>query len=321
MPALNKNHYFVSCDEIWSGRTGTTFTIEGNREYLRRFLVVVRFKEMGPYSVCLAPGLPRARSLYVTNTDYDLLALAVKFEAKQADEDDWQRWIVEVTYSTKLPPAGSKDNTQNNPENEPADIEWDYEVGHEAPFSDLDGLPFLNTAQQPFSPPPTFPVAYPILNISRNELTYDAYKGAYYSFALNDDSFLGFPPGTVQCLPPKAKQVSRGSLVYWRVTYKLKFSYIVDNPSDDDYAVSSQGLPIGLRSFQPKILNKGSEHMVAGHPEAILDKRTGRTVRLLDESGEILEPSVPGAPLVPYFVPFRMYRSASFNSLLVDGLS
>lgn len=337
MPILPTNPYFVSCDEIWEGRSGTPFDVSGNREYIRRFRVVARFKSMEALAVCLCPGLPLPGSLYVIpgpegmnlpSTAFDLRALAINYNARQENDDDWQNWTVDVKYATFMPPGGfpgtyggsaTSPGAQNSPELEPPDIEWDYEVVQIAPFRDLDGIAFKNAAEDLFDPAPQFPVAYPILSITRNELEFNAYKAALYAFAVNKEVFMGCEPETVQCLPPKAKAVFRGLDRYWRVSYRLKFSYLIDDPTDGDYKLGTNGQPTGMRKFQPQIINEGTRarEVSGGKPTLALTLDSGLpTKRLLDQEG-LLKPLGEK----PEFVKFRMYRRLSFTDLIVQGLS
>jgi len=339
MPVILGSPFFKSCDELSVGRSGTPFDISGEREYLRRFRVVVKFKGMSAISVCMCPLLPIPGSLYVTPslTEYDTQALAVKFTAKQEfdDEASWDKWIVEVTYSSKLPDKGfpttpgygnhtsGQGGAQTNPEQDLPEIEWDYQEVQMSPQYDLDRKAFLNTANKPFSPPPQFPVAYMILSYSRSELKFDPIKGARYANALNSDNFFGFPPQTVQCLPIKAKLKWRGRLSYYSISYKFKFSYIVDNPKDADYQMSHDGQPIGLRKMQPRILSKGMEANPPTAPGGFNPKpkwvNGGRVEMLLDKNGVELQPDAQGK-ITPYFIEFRMYRTMPFNTLITKGL-
>lgn len=243
----------ISVVELFEDRSGQIFeATSGNRNYVRKFRVMVNDNRVGPLTVSKAPGIPLPFSPYMTETEFDLLALLTGIQAAPEHADDWQSWIVTCTYSTEMPTNGpgdfnSPDNQsgdQNNPEHEPPDIDWDWDTEHRALSKDLDGKPIVNSAGQPFTPVPTFEVAPNILNFARNELFFDRSKSSKYSFVTNKDVFLGAPPGTVLCYPPKAKRVFKGKSAYWRVTYKFKFGRQLDDKGT-------------LETIQPVLLDQG----------------------------------------------------------------
>ncbi len=340
MGLLAGNPYFVSWDELFGPRQGTTWTATGERNYTRQFRVIARVKEIDPLAVCLCPGLPLPNSFYVTATSFDLLALVTSIEAKQENQDDWQNWIVDYKYSTRPPPGGfptinQQPGNQNNPETEPPDIEWDSDVVQVSPRWDLDGNRYKNRADQPFKPSVSFPVGHTVLSITRNELGFNAYLAAKYNFAVNSDVFLGTPPGCIQCQPPRAKMMFRGTTRYWKVSYRLKFGYIIEkdekvniitpdgeNITDEDSDFKQDpttGLPVGLRKFQPLLLNHGTmaRKVPDGPPsrEPCFEQGTVRD-RNLDADGMIRL-----FDLSPYFIRFRQYRRMPFASLIVNGLA
>lgn len=327
MPIIDNSPFFKSCDELFEGRAGTPWDATGKREYTRRFRVIVRMKEMAEISVMLCPHLPLPGSPYViAGIEYDLNALALRFRISQEHPDDWQNWIVEVTYTTELPPgglaevlgrAGNNIGAQNNPELEPTDIDWDYEVMQIALPRDLNKKAFLNSAQMPFTPAPTFDVGVPVLSLSRNENGFNVLRANKFAFALNENEFLGYPPNTVQCLPPKAQLTHRGRLQFFRVNYRLRFSRKL---FDGEWI-----------SWQPKLLNVGMSRLDRPDPLdpntwiPVTIKRNGIPLNqpeLLDLQGNpIPYQNVAGQPhRDPIYIDFKVYPTANFNDLLRRGL-
>lgn len=329
MPVIDGHPYFKSCEELISSGGGTAYTIEGRREYVRKFRVVTKAKDMGAISVCLSPGLPMPGNIYLTPREYDLLALAVEFSAEREHQDDPFVWVVSVRYSTQMPPGGfpeipgfgdSPTGAANNPEAERPEIDWDYEVVDEAPHADLDNKPFVNACDKPFKPAPTFKVCYNVLSITRNELGFNKDTASKYAMAVNSDKFAGCPPGTVLCYPPKAKMMFRGTIAYWRVSYRLKFGYIVDDGEDEDWIPEGAEL-VGRRSMQPRILNSGAQFFkevpVAGGPPPKLTtnfEEGGSSQVLLTPDGLRLPREGK-----PNYRKFRVYRSISFADILTRG--
>jgi hypothetical protein len=239
MPNLPDNPYWESCDELTEGE-GTVFEWDRKRPYTRRHLVKVKIEAMGPIDVALVgsafPGvLPLPGSFYTAPAqigniqvplEYDKLAIMIRQTAVRRSKDagEWPWWIVTSEYGTEIPSRQSDPTSnQNDPSQDLADISWDFEEAQESRFHDLAGGAYVNSAFDPFLRPPITEVNYPVLNISRNEITYNFLTASYFSRSLNDDTFLGVPRGCVMCMPPKSVQRQRGVLYFWRTTYRLKF--------------------------------------------------------------------------------------------------
>lgn len=344
--------WFVKSGELRDSRTGSPFMAGGERQYERRWTVVTNIVSLDPNTVCQAPGIPLPYSPYVSDDGFinDLNAVAVSFRAEKVDaQDDGFHWIVTVTYSTKVPVGGipaltmfgsSAMGSQNNPHLEPPDVEWDWEIIREAPARDLDGRAFLNSANQPFTPAPTFEKAIAVLVYSRNELTYNRQTATRYAFAVNSDPFLDAPPGTAQCLPPRGKLEHRGEMQFWRVTYRIRFgaprfpqgpgtitvgagesiaSAVLDRPA-------RAGLENELETWQPEILDAGlcqlqTNAARSNFNQPVPIRRHGTPITqpvCLDGHGRVLEP-VDGR-ITPVFLKFRRYRAVPFSKILVLGL-
>jgi len=219
------NSIFKLCDEMLVPDGGTVYNQTGPREHVRKFLVVVRVKGLSDTNVAACPGLPRRGSLYITPYSYDLLAVLKTVKAEPQYKDDWQNWVVTCTYSTE---SGRNEPDTDHPELERPKVSWTEETMQYANwFKDRRGTPIQASSKLPFSPPLTFPISYPVLNIVRKELDYKVEKGEIYSYALNIDKFLNYPKGCVQCMPPHAEQAWKGNYRYWVVTYKIRFAPIL----------------------------------------------------------------------------------------------
>lgn len=328
---------WLFCKPQSDGRQGTTLTNDGtfggHREYTVPYLVKTADRSMGSLTVCLCPLLPGDFSPYVAGsgvgwTEFDPNALLVDKKAIIHNKDDGGNWwIVNCLYSTMLPiggppddygsPSKSDSGSANNPEMEPAQLEWDFETVHKALDYDLDKKPFVNSAWQPYKPAPLFEHAHAILTISRNELGFDRVKATNYAYSVNDKKFLGADPETVQCLPPKATLVYRGAIRYMRVTYKLRFCHTL---LDDT-----------LETWQPRFLDVGLGEIqnVPNKPHfglAVPVIRKGHAMQqeiLLDGKGRPLQPAFfqGGLPqFVPVYNKYNVYKKRDFTTLLVKGL-
>ena len=50
--------YFVFIEEMDTGRSGRPFSADGNRDFVRKFIVMVKDNKIGPSTVCSCPGVP-----------------------------------------------------------------------------------------------------------------------------------------------------------------------------------------------------------------------------------------------------------------------
>ena len=152
----------LAVTKIWSGR-GAGFSSD-ERTYKQVFQVITDTFATGPLEVAFATGIPRWGEPYVTDTEYDYGAFALKIDPQQ--QDDPNNWHVAVDYSSRVPedkkqelaqkyPNGSAPsgrgggpggggkpkssnakregdkgqgfNPSDNPLNKPPEISWDYQ--------------------------------------------------------------------------------------------------------------------------------------------------------------------------------------------------
>lgn len=338
-----------------SSRQGAPFVAGGVREYERIFRVEMTDHTEDSNVVCMAPGIPLPFSPYVSEDGkcFDLNSLAVRHDARRVSPDDGGEfnWDVTVRYSTEMPPGGppvkqtgfggDPRGPQNNPQDEPPDIEWDWEIIREAPAKDLDGKPFLNSALQPFSPAPTFEKAIAVLVYTRNELTHSRAEATKYAFAVNVDPFLGAPPGCAQCYPVRAKLMFRGPMSFWRKTYRIRFGApkypeggrilveVGTNINDLVLPVSGRNAKLvdELETWQPQILDAGLMELQAhaarshaGQPVPIrVNGQPISTPVCLNGHGR-KQLAVDGV-IEPVYLKFRRYRDMPFGRLLVSGIA
>lgn len=307
---------FTHCREVWDGRGGS-FSDDMNRSWQRRFEVMTDDRGMGPLAVLYCPALPAMYTPYqAPGGEFDTLSLLRKYTPSQ-DPDNPFLWYVTCEYST-LPVSGNAaagqpdggagdpgsaggggSGASANPELEPPEWSWDFEEVQMARPKDLSTPPkaFVNSARDPFDPPPTIPTGYRILNYARNQATFD-YGSGTYDFAVNSDVFVGYQPGTVLCLPPTARRVLRGTLRYFRVTFKFKLR------------------PSNLAEWVPfQLLDQGFAERVGGLRVPIRDNPGGELVareQLLNGAGAKL-----GAAAAPVFLDFTLYRQVPFAPLKI----
>lgn len=323
-------------EENINTRTGGSFGVRGQRQQTRKFRVVTTNAEYGPNEICQADNLPGPYDPFVANggTTLDLATVCVQLIADldpQAQEDSRFHWIVTAVYSTEVPAEGIPTVTrwgddpvgsQNNPWQEPPHYRWESETIQRTPPNDLDGYPFVNSAGQPFSPPLTFEMSRPVLILTRNQETFDWSVANLYAFAVNEDLFMDYPPGTVQCFPIHAELDHRGSIPFWRVSYRLRFGIATYNPEIDDFEVES---------FQPKILDAGMcaiKYLVFGRgtPAPIVGYGglpVNQPVPLNGLGQQLLsvpDPVRGGWMIEPVYRSFRVFPSKPFAPILTTGV-
>lgn len=322
---------FHSVGEIWTGRRGTPYNIDGSREYVRLFKVIAKNKLVGPYAACVATGLI-AGSPYLPDETFqiegDLGAVLVDVSAEvDGQNDEWTTWIVTATYSNRLPqlvapndqisPGGGGPQSADDPakiELEPNHVRWDEEVIQLALPKDLDGKPFWNSALQPFKPAPTFPVSCPVLLLDRNELKFNYTKAADWAFAVNDATFLGAPAGRAQVMAPKAELQNRGPLTFWRVSYKIRI--LPEIPG------------LETMTWQPSFLDEGTKNIdvkvgspTFGQPVPIMEGPVQITTPVpLNGTGQRLVSTNQVPNPEPHYRNFRVYKSKSLSSLISRGV-
>lgn len=319
--------YFTSIEELATGKEGTPFSAGGTRTYTRRFRVMVKTNLIGPAGVCSCPGVPLPFAPYTPNRkeEWDRLAVAVDIKAAQELSDDWQPWIVTVSYSTDTTPYGptygktglgnALSGTQQNPWDEPATVEADVENETVYPNLDLDGFAYVNSADMAFTPAYSHPTGYRAYTVIRNEkkTTFEN-RTEDYVYVVNKTTWKGYPPGYVLCTGGRGPLVWRGSIPYYRVTYKLLCKKRVQL-EDGSYTAG----------WQPKILDAGM------FQKAVLfgiDLAPGRTVPIVEFGHQVNQPvmldgtgrrqtEVDGdGNLIPVYLDFKAFRSVELNDLV-----
>jgi hypothetical protein len=336
---------FLKVEEDLDTRKGTPFSSSYTRTYQRKFLVVTNDRQLGAGYVCGAPGIPRPWAVYQSDDgqEFDLFAVLVSYDCSRLVVDGHFHWTVICNYSTEVPEEGVPDlpaeigrvmgGVQNEPWTRPPVIRWDWEETTWSPPVDLDGRAFLNSARQPFSPPPSFPVARLILVVEQNELFFDRIIASRYAYAVNSDVFLGALPGTAQCMPIRSEPRNLGTLPYFKNTYRVKFGLPKHLPANGPAAVNPfltdkavADVITDLQSFQPEILDQGYCRLAGvGQPNAhrpIPVFRPGGTIPapvLLDGAGNEVLPNADGR-LIPTFIKFRVFQSMPFAAILGGGV-
>lgn len=323
---------FTSIDELYT-RSGTAFDGMNNvRQYTRQFRVMTNQIDLYPVEVCQHPALPQPWEPLRNSRGFtrDPYARMIKSSADRehgSGQQEWKPWIVTCEYSTAMPEGGPTTRFwgwPNNPygcQSDPALIPpvwyWEEEVVQYALPRDLDGRAFLNSANAPISPAPTFPVSFPVLVIIKNEYKWDRYKVDRFSGAVNSKTYMNMPPGSIQLVnSPKPITMWWGGLKFYRVTYKMRFKSTQLFLADD-------------RTFQARFMDAGfhrkAKISLAGIPITNLPTPLLRinsqtsTPILLDLQGQPKKPETTGSNvgrILPEYVQFRTSTEVDFNEII-----
>lgn len=139
----------ISCREIWRGRDGR---FNGLLDYeLTRVFRVLTDSAYDDTTVILAAGvLP-----LVGAADTISPALTVRgYQFRQMEESP-KLWLVSVQYSSKLTGGGDPENPDNDvpPLDRPVKITWSAQERQRVVERDVNGVPVLNSANDPFDDP------------------------------------------------------------------------------------------------------------------------------------------------------------------------
>lgn len=321
---------FRSVEELWFDRAGTPMRTDLHRVYVRHFRVLVKSKMFGPGFICRCPGLPVPYAPYIPYRveEYDPQARAIQIEAAQdpqSKQDDWQSWIVTVSYSTEMPLWGHLfgkqklgwdyiDGVQNKPWLITPHKEWDTETFTVYPFVDLDNKPYQNAAGQPFQPPHGVTKGFKTVTITRYEKDFET-RNEDYVYVSNESDFLGSPKGYALCLGPRAQEMFIGTIKYHKVTYRVQLKKRI-----------SLGAGNYTDGFNPvRILNQGMYQKASFFGQAIPGGGLAPIVRfghqathpvLLTTTGlEKTERNADGF-ILPNYIERKEYREVDLNVLL-----
>lgn len=298
-----------------------------HREYRRTYLVESN-ETISSELAIWAPGLPQPYGFYYTSfgiVDSNARCLSVSCKPKEGSHG--RLHLLTYLWSTKFdlkklpqngfpvgnPTNGSPGGSSANPQLEPPEIEWDFEETSIAMLKDLDGKLFKNSADIPISGI-RVPVHRSIFMLSRNELFWDWSKSQKIAGSVNNDIFWGYPRDSVLAMAPKAKEVFKDGLRYWRVTYKFKFGGALN----DDGSL--------VESFQHEELDQGDCELIADAVAAaaggwVKKSRhraftefggSGRRVKLLNGQGRAQNATDDKGNPIPVYLTFRIRRRINF---------
>jgi hypothetical protein len=150
-------------------------------------------------------------------------AIAERVEVRQAadNKDDPFSWEVTVRYTT--------DPSDDNPLLRPVEVRVSTVLFQRpAERGDLigDGIveqkPIVNSAGDPYDPPPMIDDVRVEISLTRNEADYPGQGVLLFTNTVNEDPFWEFAPGQVKCMGVEATYQREKLHRFWRVLYSFQ---------------------------------------------------------------------------------------------------
>lgn len=190
----------------------------------------------------------------------------------------------------------------DNPLNEPPDIDYGFISSDEPIDYDADGKPIVTLTGESVEPMATGRFRDLVITVGRNNATFDPLLAWEYCEVLtvNSDPFLSFPPGTVALDDLRSHSVDAGEFIYFRTQTVLR----VRKPGPG--ATPAQ-------AWWERRLHTGFYELDDdGHPVRVTDENGDPVISrvLLDEHGKRLFDLNN-----PHFQFFKTVRSLPFGPL------
>ena len=302
----------VYVEELWEGREAT-LNSERQKQYARVFEVRTDDAQDGPDVAGEAgSGIPDIGDAHPQET----AAYCIRVYPSN-HPDDPTLWKITAEYDTTLPRSqaaesqGFDSDGESVPTPNPAQRPQDpvlrpavYRAGRETAQEVIDfdfaGEFILNSAGDPFDPPITREVTYPVITITKCVASVSFSQLEQYQDSLNSDTWCGFAPHVCKLNIEWESAYENGSS-FFRVTYTIKIRW---------------------KTWDEELIDRGYRELIPGSPgagtparwERIKDDGTGAypsEPTLLDGFGRKLaageEPVKVG--------PFQIYRELPYAAL------
>jgi hypothetical protein len=213
--------------ERLGSRDGTFLLERLQRNYVREFRVVSDGSDDDPFTVAssvtaqygVALGLP-----YTLDAFQDAGALCQSMVAKPATNSR-NEWLVTCSFASQSINPEQNNPEQNNPDPllRPPEFTWSTNRFEKPIVNDTSDELVMNSAKQPFDPPPVMDDSRFVLTVTLNEESFDARLKAPYLNTLNEDKFFTFDIGLVKLNSVSAQAQFENDTFYWRTTYEFEF--------------------------------------------------------------------------------------------------
>ena len=281
----------LSSKELWEDRESTG-DWQYNRTHTRSWRVETNDRDDDGFVV------------FVDGTDATPDPLPVVYEPHPTDPQSFAKsatcrpdsgsagktWIVTVTYDNKVElDQGGDGAPETDPTLRAPKVSWSGAKFSKRVNKDRDGNAVLNSARQPFDPPPERDMSRRVLTITRIEADYDDSVAEDYEDAVNSDTFYGRAPGKAKMDSITAHRHYENGTKYWEVTYVIHFS---------------------KDGWQLEGLDIGNKYMDA---DGAIWPTDGNVKKLLDGEGGLLADDEDAV-----YLPFDVYPEMAFASLNLE---
>jgi hypothetical protein len=283
--------------EVVESAHGEFLLEKGERKYTRKFLVLTTTPQDDSAVVLTACfAITPMGSSYACGNGTDLGAFLIHASAERVN-DDYFKWMVTYEYDSIVPVPQDQGE---NPLLRPPLWRFGVEKYEETMTEDLNSVPIINSAGQPFETGLTMQRSRPTIQIIKNYATFDFASVAAYQDCVNDDTWFGFDPETVKCNSIEVQERNENGGTYFELTYNLSVEFNGWNPVwilDAGYYEKSAGSGSG-----------------AGAGLKLITDKFGRPLQspaLLDGNGH---KNPDGA--APVYLPFIPYIGLTFTGVI-----
>ena len=209
-------------------------------KYSLEYVVLADNTSQGVITIRSTSGLPIVGlSTYSYHGENDAYAVC-KRKIPRRDPKNPLVWYVRCEFDDD-PNSQAESNEEDQ---EPAVdrspiVTWSSEYGEEPLEIDFSDPPkeVLTPVGNPFDPPLTRRVIYPVCQIERYQATYSPSIQLTHVDHCNQDPFMGADPGHALMAEIAAGQVVEDGTKLWKVTYRIRFSVqgYIAMPLNQDY--------------------------------------------------------------------------------------
>lgn len=222
----------------------------GNGKVVRKHIEKYRVKsdtQLDPYSAGQLIGIYE-----FDQCPYDGFASCRDISVEEELKRNPFCYLVTVEYSTDTPDR--QQSEEDNPLNDPVEIESSSRDEKRSILFDRDGKAILNLAGDYYDPTIQVPISNTVFTFTRNEPAYSYGLSYAYLDHTNGSTFLDAEPDQIKCTRFHARKKSRNKITYYEVTYEFEHSRF---------------------GWQPQPLEQGKRMIFRGKKVDIPDEKTG----------------------------------------------
>lgn len=198
------------------------------RQSARKFRVICDVTGHTPLEIRLAAGIPRVFDI----CPWDIGQFCVNSVARRDTENPFV-WTVDIRYRTVSLNGTQPDQREEDPTERPAEIRVSSESYQKALIYDRDGAAIVNSAGDPFDPPPEVDERRAVITVTKNRPSYSLTTQEEYDGATNEDTYLGFDPGTLR-IDLSADTGYENGVYFWKVTANIKINRRFVDEDDEE---------------------------------------------------------------------------------------